>query len=170
MSSPRWQYLEVSWTQRWREAESPVQGFVFVFVFVFIIYIDTQECTQSFSSFPTHHLVFCPFVLPYFHNCSPYKVRAKVSSSTVRRSHSVDTILEQKSEQDSRCINSLVKAWITFLRSQSGYLSPGPHSGYLSPGPQSGYLSPGPRESTTSNFLQSLKSDLVNNDSEERSN
>ena len=104
MSSPRWQYLEVSWTQRWREAESPVQGFVFVFVFVFIIYIDTQECTQSFSSFPTHHLVFCPFVLPYFHNFSPHKVRAKVSSSTVRRSHSVDTILEQNSEQGSRCI------------------------------------------------------------------
>ena len=72
VSSPRWQYLEVSWTQRWREAESPVQGFVFVFVFVFIIYIDTQECTQSFSSFPTHDLVFCPFVLPYFHNFSPY--------------------------------------------------------------------------------------------------
>ena len=49
-------------------------------------------------------------------------------------------------------------AWITLLRNQSGYLSPGP---------QSGYLSPGPRESTTSNFLQSLKSDLVNNDSKE---
>ena len=41
-------------------------------------------------------------------------------------------------------------------------MSPGPQSGYLSPGPQSGYLSPGPRESTTSNFLQNLKSDLVN--------
>ena len=32
------------------------------------------------------------------------KVRAKVSSSTVRRSHSVDTILEQKSDQDFRCM------------------------------------------------------------------
>ena len=119
MSSPRWQYLEVSWTQRWREAESPVQGFVFVFVFVFIIYIDTQECTQSFSSFPTHHLVFCPFVLPYFHNCSPYKVRAKVSSSIVRRSHSVDTILEQNSEQDSRCKNKKSGQGVDYIPQES---------------------------------------------------
>ena len=53
---------------------------------------------------------------------------------------------------------------VTFLRRESGYLSPEPQSGYFSPGPQSGYLSPGPRESTTSNFLQNLKSDLVSHD------
>ena len=75
--SPRWQSLGVSLTQRWREAESLVQGLVFDF---------------SSKNFTTY-----------------IKVRAKVSSSTVHRSHSVDTILEQKSDQEFRCIQNIFK-------------------------------------------------------------
>merc|ERR1719150_1450489 len=46
------------------------------------------------------------------------RVRAKVSSSTVRRTHSVDTILDRNSSDGE-------------FRRESGYLSPGPTSNFL---------------------------------------